>query len=82
MSAREFNEWQLYDQMFPFGDEREDWRMGTVAALIFNANRGKQKSRGAHEFMLKPPQTQKQKEVGLKAALKKAGKTKKLPPTN
>ena len=49
--------------------------MGTIAAAILNP----QRRRGSpalkpSDFMLKPPQTKRQKEQGLKSALRRAGK--------
>lgn len=77
MSAWEFHEWLAYDRAFPFGDERADWRMGTLAAMIGNVNRGRGKPAfQAKDFMLKAPETKAQKEAGLKGALRKAGTSK------
>lgn len=41
MSAREFTEWMMLEQIEPFGDRRGDVQAGTVAATIANVNRAK-----------------------------------------
>lgn len=72
MPAYEFRQWQIYHGMFPIGDERADWRTGTLAALTFNVNRGKNDTPAkAADFMLKPPETQAQKEARWRAMLRK-----------
>lgn len=43
MSSTEFNEWIAYAEIEPFGEIREDQRAGTIAAMIYNVNRGKSK---------------------------------------
>jgi hypothetical protein len=37
MSALEFNEWNNYFQVEPFGELRADFRMATLAAVLVNA---------------------------------------------
>lgn len=75
MPAYEFREWQHYHALYPFGDERADWRSGTIAAVIANVNRGKdQQAKSASDFMLKPPETRAQQESRLRDALRKAGR--------
>lgn len=41
ISSAEFGEWVAYFTIEPFGDRVEDLRMGTVASVIANVNRGK-----------------------------------------
>lgn len=41
MSSAEFGEWKAYYSIEPFGDRIDDIRMGTVASVIANSNRGK-----------------------------------------
>ena len=43
ISSRQFAEWMAYAQLEPFGEERDDLRMGIVASTIANVNRGKDK---------------------------------------
>lgn len=78
MSAYELAQWQLYDQLFPFGDERDDWRMGMLGAILINANRkrGTPATKPA-DLMLPVPKTKKQREAELRASLRAAGKAKK-----
>ncbi len=40
MSGREFQEWQLYNALYPLGERRADLRAGIVAAVVANVNRG------------------------------------------
>lgn len=39
MSAREFNEWIAFYELYPFGELRADMRAGQVASPIVNALR-------------------------------------------
>ena len=41
MSASEFTEWYEYYKLDPWGEERSDWRSGSVCATLANVNRGK-----------------------------------------
>ena len=43
MSACEFAEWQAYDSIEPFGDERADLRQGVIGSLLANIYRDKKK---------------------------------------
>lgn len=43
MPARELDEWQAYARIEPFGEEREDLRMGTIASTIANTAFGRKK---------------------------------------
>lgn len=45
MTAREFTEWMLLEQLEPFGDRRGDIQAGIVAAMIANSNRTKKSDR-------------------------------------
>lgn len=77
MPAYEVAQWQMYDRLFPFGDERDDWRMGMLGSIAINSNRARgTPAIGPAELMLKPPETVAQKEAGLRGALRKAGKAK------
>lgn len=52
MSSSEFSEWIEYYQLEPFGAWRDNWHSAQIAALVFNANRGKtQKALSANDFM-------------------------------
>lgn len=42
MTAREFHEWMLLEQIEPFGDRLADIHAGTIAAMILNSNRVKE----------------------------------------
>lgn len=73
MPAHELRRWQVYHSLFPFGDERADWRMGTIAAVLHNIHRGKNSEAAKpSDFMLKPPETQAQKEARWRAMRRKA----------
>jgi len=41
ISSAEFGEWIAYQALEPFGDRVADIRMGTIASVIANTNRGK-----------------------------------------
>ena len=52
MDSHEFTEWQIYEAIEPFGEQRADLRSGIIAATIANVNRGKgQKAFSATDFM-------------------------------
>jgi len=54
MGYDEFLEWQVYDTLAPFGDERADLRAGVVAATMANAWRGKnQRAFAPADFLLR-----------------------------
>jgi len=41
ISSRDFAEWMAYSRLEPWGERREDLRMGIIASTIANGNRGK-----------------------------------------
>ena len=43
LSSRQISEWMAYFSIEPFGEERADLRMATLAALIANINRDEKK---------------------------------------
>lgn len=45
MSASEFLDWQVFFELEPFGELRDDLRAGTIAATIANIHRDKKKRR-------------------------------------
>lgn len=48
----QFAEWMAYSALEPWGEERDDLRMGIVASTIANANRGKNtKAYSPQDFM-------------------------------
>ncbi len=52
ISSRDFAEWMAYSRLEPWGEERDDLRMGIIASTIANANRGKgQKPFTPQQFM-------------------------------
>lgn len=44
MTVNELRQWAVYETLEPFGGIREDWRLGYLLAVIFNAMQGKNKS--------------------------------------
>jgi hypothetical protein len=57
MPVPEFRQWQAYAALYPIGPAREDWRIGQLAALYFNAKRGKDQAPArVSDFMWEPPQ--------------------------
>ena len=43
ITSRQFAEWMAYSRLEPWGEDRDDLRMGIVASVIANSNRGKGK---------------------------------------
>jgi len=43
MTSLQLSEWMAYSKLEPWGEEREDLRMGIVASTIANVNRPKGK---------------------------------------
>lgn len=53
MSAREFDDWQEFYQVEPFGALRDNLHAGQIAAMVFNMNRAKNaKPLTATDFLL------------------------------
>ena len=52
IDSREFAEWIAYDRIDPFGEERADWRVGQLTAMVANlfTKRGQAKAK-ATDFM-------------------------------
>lgn len=44
MSGQQLTEWMAYFELEPFGEERADYRMATLAALTANIHRDPEKS--------------------------------------
>ena len=52
ITSMQFAEWLAYSTLEPWGEERDDLRMGIVASTIANANRGKNtKAYSPQDFM-------------------------------
>jgi len=45
IDSRELSEWGAYFEFEPWGTEVEDWRAGSIASTIANANRDPKKRR-------------------------------------
>lgn len=43
ISSAQFAEWLAYSRLEPWGEDRDDLRMGIMASVIANSNRGKGK---------------------------------------
>lgn len=57
MPASEFFEFYIAEQLFPFGEKREDVRIGILAALVANMFAGKQSETfGPEDFMIPEPE--------------------------
>ncbi len=55
-TSRELAEWQAFARLEPFGPRREDVRAGTIAATVYNMNRGKDApSLDAADFLCPDP---------------------------
>lgn len=56
MPVPEFRQWQAYAAINPIGPARDDWRIAQLAALYFNAKRGKGAAPAmVRDFMWQPP---------------------------
>lgn len=55
MDSRELQEWLVFYNLYPFGDAREDWRMGQVCATLVNLQVPSSDQMDPGDFMLKPP---------------------------
>lgn len=42
LTAKQFRNWELYDEMEPFGEKRADYRTASIVQVIANVNRGTQ----------------------------------------
>lgn len=52
ITSRQFAEWLAYSRLEPWGEDRDDLRMGIIASTIANSNRGKnQKPFTPQQFM-------------------------------
>jgi len=51
MSSSEFSEWQAYNTLEPFGEDRADLRMGILAATTVNMLKGKGKPAKVTDFI-------------------------------
>lgn len=45
IDSRELTEWQVYANLEPFGEERADLRMATLAALLAEINRDRTRNK-------------------------------------
>lgn len=74
MSAREFSEWMIYDELSPIGPERADWRAGMLATVIMKSAGSKRRLK-PDDFMPQfrapgsPSKTPEQMMAALRAAL-------------
>jgi len=69
ISSTQFAEWMAYSRLEPWGEERDDLRMGIIASTIANANRGKNsKPFKPQDFMPKfEPETEEDAQARLMA---------------
>lgn len=75
ISSQEFTEWQAYYSLEPFGQEPDDLRAATLAALTANANRdGKKQPRPftVNDFRLMKTSPKRKTAVELLAAAERA----------
>ena len=68
VSSRVVAEWQAFYGLEPWGPQREDQRAGTIAATVFNVNRGKARALSAADFF--PPNSETERKQGMAARLK------------
>lgn len=41
LTAKQFREWEHYAALEPFNEERQDYRIASIVAMLYNINRGK-----------------------------------------
>jgi hypothetical protein len=41
MTAKQFRQWELYDEVEPIGDVRSDYQSAQIVQTLYNVNRGK-----------------------------------------
>ncbi len=52
ITSKQFAEWMAYSRLEPWGEKRDDLRMGIVASTVANVNRGRnQKPYRPQDFM-------------------------------
>lgn len=54
MTSREQSEWQVYEELEPFGERREDYRAASICLTIANANGAKNAK--LEDFLLTRPE--------------------------
>jgi hypothetical protein len=77
IESHELTEWQIYEAIEPFGEQRADLRAGIIASTIANVNRGKgQKAFTATDFMpyLEKEQEQSAEDATVAALMELQGK--------
>jgi hypothetical protein len=52
MSAKQFRDWETYAQIEPFGEMRQDYRIASVVAMIFNMAVKSEDRKPIKEFLL------------------------------
>lgn len=73
LPALEVAEWAAYHRISPIGAYRSDIQAGIVASTVANVNRGKgTKAFKATDFMIKPPESKRQRLAKNRAALEQA----------
>ena len=63
LSASEYMEWQLYFQEHPFGQLRQDYLLGTLIQLVYNALRGQDSAPLKLEEILYPKTVDQERQV-------------------
>lgn len=63
VDSRELTEWAAFFDVEPWGCAEEDWRMGTVAAVIANVNRDAKKYPKPFEASDFAPRLRRQEQV-------------------
>ena len=54
LTAKQFRNWELYDELEPFGEVRADYRAASIVQMLYNVNRGpKTKAISLQECLLK-----------------------------
>lgn len=79
LTAKEFRAWEMYCELEPFTETRQDYRVASILHLLYNMNRGKDApAKQLKDFLLSfdapeedpKPETQEQKNARLLAVVK------------
>jgi hypothetical protein len=63
LTAKQFMEWEIYAQLEPFSELRDDYRAASIAAMVFNMAVGVKDRKPISEFVLpfgEPPEKKQQ----------------------
>lgn len=72
LTAKQFQEWELYASMEPFGEMRADWRAASIRSMVFNMAVPVKDRKPMSDFLLKFEEVVKKPSAGQSWQEKKA----------